>query len=75
LHLKFAATKRKQKKLDEAILKLPLEYRLVFILRDLEGQSAVETAKIMNLTVSATKSRLRRARVFLQEQVKDYWKQ
>jgi RNA polymerase sigma-70 factor (ECF subfamily) len=66
--------KELQKKLDEAILQLPIEYRLVFILRDLEGQSAEETAKIMKITVPATKSRLRRARLFLQEQLNDYRK-
>ncbi len=58
--------------LDEAILKLPVDYRLVFLLRDVEGQSAEETAKIMKLTVPAVKSRLRRARVFLREQLNEY---
>jgi RNA polymerase sigma-70 factor (ECF subfamily) len=58
--------------LDAAIQKLPLDYRMVFILRDLEGTSAEETAKIMKLSVAATKSRLRRARVFLREQLNEY---
>lgn len=58
--------------LDTAIQKLPLEYRIVFILRDVEGQSAEETAKILKLTVPAVKSRLRRARVFLREQLNEY---
>jgi len=58
--------------LDEAIRKLPYEYRLVFILRDIEGQSAEETAKILKLTVPAVKSRLRRARIFLREQLNEY---
>jgi len=57
-------------KLDEAIQKLPYNYRVVFILRDVEGQSAEETGKILKLTVPAVKSRLRRARVFLREQFK-----
>jgi RNA polymerase sigma-70 factor (ECF subfamily) len=59
-------------RLDEAILKLPVDYRLVFILRDLEGKTAEETAKITKLTVAAVKSRLRRARVFLREELNDY---
>jgi RNA polymerase sigma-70 factor (ECF subfamily) len=59
-------------RLDEAILKLPVDYRLVFILRDLEGKSAEETAEITKLTVPAVKSRLRRARVFLREELDDY---
>jgi RNA polymerase sigma-70 factor (ECF subfamily) len=58
--------------LDTSIQQLPVDYRLVFILRDIEGRSAEETAKIMKLSIPATKSRLRRARVFLREQLKEY---
>jgi RNA polymerase sigma-70 factor (ECF subfamily) len=58
--------------LDDAIQKLPVDYRLVFILRDLEGKSAEESAKILKLSVSAVKSRLHRARAFLREQLKEY---
>jgi len=59
-------------KLDTAIQKLPYDYRVVFVLRDVEGQSAEETGKILKLTVPAVKSRLRRARVFLREQLNEY---
>lgn len=59
-------------RLDEAIQKLPLDYRIVFILRDIENKTAEETAKILKLSVPAVKSRLRRARVFLREQLNDY---
>ncbi len=65
-------TKELRTLLDAAIQKLPVDHRLVFILRDLEGQSAEETAKIMKLSVPAVKSRLRRARVFLREQLNGY---
>ena len=65
-------TKELRSLLDEAIQKLPVDHRLVFILRDLEGQSAEDTAKIMKLSVPAVKSRLRRARVFLREQLNGY---
>jgi len=58
--------------LDETIQKLPMDYRVVFILRDIEGRSAEETAKILKLTIPAVKSRLRRARVFLREQLNGY---
>lgn len=60
--------------LDRAILKLPMEYRVVFILRDVEGQTAEEVAKILKLSVPAVKSRLRRARMFLREQLHEYMK-
>ncbi|HAL56660.1 MAG TPA: RNA polymerase subunit sigma-70 [Bacteroidetes bacterium] len=58
--------------LDKAILKLPLDYRLVFVLRDLEEKSNEETAAILKISVEATKSRLRRARAFLRKQLLPY---
>jgi RNA polymerase sigma-70 factor (ECF subfamily) len=60
--------------LDKSILALPMEYRIVFILRDVEGHTAEEVAKILKLSVSAVKSRLRRARMFLREQLHPYMK-
>ena len=58
--------------LDEAILKLPMDYRIVFILRDVEGKSSEEAAKILQLSVPAVKSRLRRARMFLRKELNEY---
>ncbi len=64
--------KELQSHLDKAIKKLPLDHRVVFILRDVEGQSAEAVSKILKLSVPAVKSRLRRARVFLREQLNEY---
>jgi RNA polymerase sigma-70 factor, ECF subfamily len=58
--------------LDKAILKLPVDYRVVFVLRDLEGKSTEETAEILKISVEASKSRLRRARAFLRTQLSPY---
>jgi len=58
--------------LDRAIEKLPYDYRVVFVLRDVEGLSAEEAGKILKLSVPAVKSRLRRARVFLRERLNPY---
>jgi RNA polymerase sigma-70 factor (ECF subfamily) len=55
--------------LDEAIKKLPYDYRVVFLLRDVEGLSTVETGEIVNLSVPAVKSRLHRARAFLRNEL------
>ena len=60
--------------LDKAIERLPADYRAVFLLRDVEEQSAEETAKILKLTVPAVKSRLHRALAFLREQLHHYMK-
>ena len=58
----------------EAILTLPEKYRLVVVLRDLEGFSTIETAQILNLKSSNVKVRLHSARLFLQEKLKEYFK-
>lgn len=58
--------------LDDAIRKLPIEYRVVFILRDVEQKSNEETAEIVGITVEATKSRIRRARAFLRKKLLPY---
>lgn len=60
-------------KLDEAIKKLPVKYRLVFLLRDVEGLSIEETKNILNLTVPVIKSRLFRARNFLKNELQEYY--
>lgn len=57
--------------LDEAIQKLSYDYRIVFILRDVEGLSTEETAKIVNLSIPAVKSRLHRARAFLRNKLNE----
>lgn len=55
--------------LDDAIKKLPADYRIVFLLRDVEGLSTEETAKIVELSIPAVKSRLHRARSFLRNEL------
>jgi RNA polymerase sigma-70 factor (ECF subfamily) len=58
-----------KKILDEAIDKLSPEYRIVFLLRDVEGLSTEETAELTELSVPAVKSRLHRARAFLRKEL------
>lgn len=67
--------KELREKMDSAILMLPTDYRVVFVLRDIEGRSSEEVAKILKLSVPAVKSRLRRARVFLRDQLNEYLSQ
>ncbi|MGE5681333.1 MAG: RNA polymerase sigma factor [Bacillota bacterium] len=63
-----------KKILDDAIQKLPPEYRIVFLLRDVEGLSTEEAGKIVNLSVPAVKSRLHRARAFLRNELNKTFK-
>jgi len=58
-----------KKILDESIKKLSPEYRIVFLLRDVEGLSTEETAELTELSVPAVKSRLHRARAFLRKEL------
>jgi RNA polymerase sigma-70 factor (ECF subfamily) len=60
-----------RKILDEAISKLSPEYRLVFLLRDVEGFSTEETGQMTELSVPAVKSRLHRARAFLRNELNE----
>jgi RNA polymerase sigma-70 factor (ECF subfamily) len=60
--------------LDKAIEKLPADYRIVFMLRDVEGLSTEETAKMVDLTIPAVKSRLHRARSFLRDELNERFK-
>lgn len=67
-------TRETKHHLDEAIAKLPTDYRSVFVLRDVEERSAEETSKILKISVPAVKSRLHRARAFLREELHGYMK-
>jgi RNA polymerase sigma-70 factor (ECF subfamily) len=51
--------------LRKAIVKLPSKYREMVILRDLEQLSLSETSERLQLSASAVKSRLYRARLML----------
>jgi RNA polymerase sigma-70 factor (ECF subfamily) len=55
--------------LDKAIQKLSPEYRMIFLLRDVEGFSTEETAETAELSIAAVKSRLHRARAFLRNEL------
>jgi len=51
--------------LEEAILAIPLTYRTVIVLRDVEGMSTAETAQVLSLTDTNVKVRLHRAHELL----------
>lgn len=55
--------------LGQAIRKLPPKYRIVLVLRDMEGLSAKEVGAIVGLQERAVKSRLHRARLFVRKEL------
>lgn len=59
--------------IDKAISHLPEEYRIVLLLRDIEGFSNSEVMEILGLSLPAVKSRLHRARLFLRGELCKYF--
>ncbi len=59
--------------MEAAIDRLPRDYKIVLLRRDVEGLSAEETGQALNLSVPAVKSRLHRARVFLRNELAEYF--
>ena len=59
--------------INKTILALPKKYRVVIILRDIEGFSTAETAQILNLSPANVKVRLHRARLYLRDKLKGYF--
>ena len=55
--------------LTSAINELPPASRTVLVLRDVEGQSTLAIAEALGLSVTAVKSRVHRARLFLRKQL------
>lgn len=69
LPTKYTENNELKKVLDDAISKLSPDYRMIFLLRDVEGLSTEETAAAAELSVPAVKSRLHRARAFLRNEI------
>ncbi len=61
--------KELKRALHQAIQKLPNKYRVVLVLRDMEGLTAKEVGTIMGLNERAVKSRLHRARLFVRREL------
>jgi RNA polymerase sigma-70 factor (ECF subfamily) len=58
---------------QRAISTLPEKYRAPLILRDVEGRSYEEIARILQTSEGTVKSRISRARDFLREKMKAYF--
>ena len=61
--------------LQDAITDLPLIYREVFVLRDMEYLSVNQSAEALGISVAAAKVRLHRARLMLQKRLAPQLKQ
>ena len=66
--------KELQQFLREAVAELAPIYREAFIARDINGLTVIETARILGISIPATKVRLHRARMMLQRKLAPYLK-
>jgi RNA polymerase sigma-70 factor (ECF subfamily) len=58
--------------IQAAIERLPLSLRSVFEIREIQGWSTRQTAKLLSLSEATVKTRLHRARRMLREKVEGY---
>ena len=61
-----------EKKIQAAIQNLPLHFRTVTILRDIQELSYEEISKIVDVPLGTVKSRINRARLQLQQSLKEF---
>jgi len=58
--------------MNDALTALSEALREVFVLRDIDGLSTAETAEVLNISETAVKSRLHRARLVLRQELAPY---
>ena len=64
--------KELKERIEKAIRALPLDYRIVAVLRDLQGLSYQEIAEAADLSVDVVRTRLARARGMLRQKLEAY---
>ncbi len=55
--------------LEASVESLPQAYRIVFVLREVEGLNTAETAECLGVTEETVKTRLHRGRALLREEL------
>jgi len=70
----FAIRSEEAGRLREAIQRLPAQYRIVLVLRDMEGLTDDEVAEITGLRSGTVRVRLHRARLFVRKELMRAWK-
>lgn len=60
--------------LEDAVASLPEKYRLVFVMREVQGMSTNETMEVLTLGESNVKIRLTRAKEMLRAELNKKWK-
>ena len=55
--------------IEEALSRIPFDYRMVFALREINGMNVAETASLLNITEANVKVRLNRSKALLRNQI------
>lgn len=69
----FAIRSEEASRLRNAVQKLPPHYRIVLVLRDMEGLTDDEVAEIAGLRAGTVRVRLHRARLFVRKELMRTW--
>lgn len=69
----FAIRSEEASSLREAVHKLPPQYRIVLVLRDMEGLTDDEVAEITGMRAGTVRVRLHRARLYVRKQLMRTW--
>ena len=69
----FAIRGEQAARLREAVQKLPPQYRIVLVLRDMEGLTDDEVAEIIGVRAGTVRVRLHRARLFVRKELMRTW--
>ncbi|HVO63940.1 MAG TPA: sigma-70 family RNA polymerase sigma factor [Terriglobales bacterium] len=69
----FAIRSEQAFRLREAVQRLPPQYRIVLVLRDMEGLSDDEVAEITGVRAGTVRVRLHRARLFVRKELMRTW--
>jgi RNA polymerase sigma-70 factor (ECF subfamily) len=69
----FAIRSEQASRLREAVQKLPPQYRIVLVLRDMEGLTDDEVAEITGVRPGTARVRLHRARLFVRKELVRSW--
>lgn len=69
----FAIRSEQASRLRDAVQKLPPQYRIVLVLRDMEGLTDDEVAEITGVRAGTARVRLHRARLFVRKELMRTW--
>lgn len=67
------ARKEFSKIIEQVLEEIPVHYRTVFILREIEGFSVSETAELLNISTVNVKVRTNRSKAILQNKIEQYY--